>query len=268
MSTSRLDVQDGRAVLELRVPEYEARHVPGAERAIPQAITIGGVAPVGVRCAAEGGAFVCRGEYPVDVGRPLNVKCTLAEVIVENHVHVMHAARGGRVDQAVFNAGTEEAILEFRQAGALESAVRSRPELVGVLLLSTFAAGALASIAGCIVFVAAAIGALALRFVTWQLTPGFMETVVVVTAGYAAFEALFLPPSALRPVVAGVLGAVLGVYVFAIVPAAGPGSAMLIACAAATLLLTLLARRAGRARRAAASLVLTTALAWVIWSLW
>ena len=200
MSTSRLDVQGQKAVLELRVPEYEVRHVANPERTIPQAITIGDAGPSNVRCAPADGAYVCRSEYSITADRPLSVSCKLAEVIVFNHVHVMHATRDGRVDQAVFDSSVQEALLQFRQAGAVESAIRSRPQLVALVLLAALAAGVLGSAMACGVFIAALAGAVALRFVTWQVPPGFIEILVAVAAGYAAFEVLFLPPSALRVV--------------------------------------------------------------------
>ena len=261
MSTSRLDVQSGRAVLELRLPEYEMRHVANPDRTIPQAITINDVAVANTRCTTDAGAYVCRGEYSISGDQTLHVRCKLARVIVENHVHVMHASRAGRVDQAVFDFGTEEAVLGFRQAGVVETAIRSRPQLVGILLLATLAAGVLASIAGCAAFVAAGLAALALRFWTWQLSPGFTEAAVAVISAYAAFEALFFPPGKTRVIAAGVLGLVLGTYVFGIVPAAGAGSTMLFAAAVAAALVTFITRRA------VAAAVFAAALAWVIWAI-
>jgi hypothetical protein len=267
MSTSRLEVQTGKAVLELRVPEYEVRHVANPERTIPQAITIGDAGPANVRCAPADGAYVCRSEYSIVNDRPLRVTCKLAEVIVENHVHVMQANRGGRVDQAIFDANTKEAVLRFRQAGAVESAIQSRPQLVLLVLLAALAGGVLGSAATCIVFVGAVAAAGALRFITWQLPPGFTEILVAVAAAYAAFEVLFLPPGSLRVVVAGVLGGALGTYVFALIPSGTGVTAVIATIAVVSALITFAGHRAKQLRRAIAIAAFATAIAWVAFAL-
>ena len=87
----------------------------------------------------------------------------------------MQATRDSRVDQAVFDSSTKEAVLQFRQAGAVESAIRSRPQLVALVLLAALAAGVLGSTVACVVFIVALAGAVGLRFVSWQLPPGFTE---------------------------------------------------------------------------------------------
>ena len=267
MSTSKLDVTGEKAVLELRVPEYEVRHVANPESTIPQAITIGDAGPARVRCTSSDGAYVCRAEYLIAADRPLRVVCKLADVIVFNHVHVMQATRNGRVDQAVFDSGIKEALLQFRQQGAVESAIRSRPQLVALLLLAALAAGVLGSVASCLVFIAALAGAMALRFVTWQLPPSFMEVLVAVVSAYAAFEVLFLPPSSLRVVVAGVLGAALGTYVFALVPEGTAIAGVMLTIAIVSAVVTLIGSRAHRFRKVIAVASLATAIIWVAFAL-
>jgi hypothetical protein len=267
MSTSKLDVAGEKAVLELRVPEYEVRHVANPERTIPQAITIGDAGPATVRCTSGDGGYVCRAEYLIAADRPLRVVCRLADVIVFNHVHVMQATRNGRVDQAVFDSSVKETLLQFRQQGAVESAIRSRPQLIALILLAALAAGVLGSIASCLVFVATLAGAIALRFVTWQLPPSFMEVLVAVVSAYAAFEVLFLPPSSLRVVVGGVLGAALGTYVFALVPEARAIAGVMSAIAILSMLITIVGFRAQRFRKVIAVASLVAAVIWVVFAL-
>jgi hypothetical protein len=271
MSTSRLEVQDSRASLELRVPEYEAKHVADPNRTLPQAIEIGGKPPARVQCSAQDGTYVCRSEYEIAADAPIEVKCVLAKVIVDNHVHVMHARRGGRLDQAVFDAYVQDAVLRFRQAGALESAIRSRPQLVAMVLLAALAAGVLGVgrkglIAACGAFAVATLAAGLIRFASWQLTPGFLETAVAVAAAYAAFEALFMPPGKLRPFLAAALGLVLGSYLLSIVPADGAGHTLALAVAAAAIVVALIVNTVPFTRRLIAGFAMAVAIAWVGWS--
>ena len=54
----------------------------------------------------------------------LDVDCTLYEVTVPNHVHLMHAENAGKHDQAVFDYSFTQTSLRFRPPTVFEVAVQ------------------------------------------------------------------------------------------------------------------------------------------------
>jgi hypothetical protein len=270
MSTSRLDVSSDHATLELIVPAYEAQHVAQPRTVLAQAIEIDGSGPATSNCSEENRGFICRSTYRVSGDAPLRIRCLLAKVIVENHVHVMHAARGGRVDQAVFDRGMEQTVLRFRRQGALESAISARPQMMAILLLAALAVGLLGadirrSLISAGAFAAGALCASLFRSFSWQLTPGFLEVGVAVTAAYAAFEVLFFPPGVSRAIVAGVAGLFFGTYLL-VLSAAGSILVLPVCAALVALAIAWILRRAGNWRPAIAITLMVASVGWILLS--
>ena len=268
MSTSSLEVHAAGARLEIRVPAYEARHVAEAARAIPAAIQINGAGPASANCREENGAYICRAEYKPAAAGPLRVRCLLARTIVVNHVHVMHATREGLIDQAVFDSTLEEATLTFRRAGPIESAVRARPHMLGMLVLLMIAAGVLAAtprdallISGAFLLPAAM--AAYMGPLPWQLTPGFLEAALTVVAAYAAFEVIALESRLWRLMASALLGMAFGRYALTLTSA--PLSVAMLAASIVGPMFGIawITQRFPGVRKKLAGLALAAALVWL-----
>ena len=125
MSSGELKVEGDRAHYELRMPMYEVAHVHQPEHTLLEQVRIKGAKQVNPSCREEQGTYVCTADYqfpaPPDV---FEVDCTLARVTVPNHVHLLHAYRGDKSDQAVFDLSFTSAEIRFRPPTAFETAAR------------------------------------------------------------------------------------------------------------------------------------------------
>lgn len=292
MSSGDLTVDGTRAHYELRMPLYEAAHVPDPERGLLEHIRFasGGrdakLLAKNCRADAARNIYLCTADYefaaPVD---RLDVECTFHAVTVPNHVHLLRAEMDGKWDQAVFDLSFPRATLRFRpptpaeivatQCGAgfiralgglvqvlflaaLVLAARSRRELLALAVL--FLAGQIASV-------------LAMPHTGWQPAARFVEAAAALTVAYLAVEILFLPHAGARWLVAGVLGGFHGLYFHLFVQTTGyrPGLVLAGAAAAEVIAIAILApvfSRVGRVARAlrpvqvSASALLVFGLAW------
>jgi hypothetical protein len=264
MSSGDLAIIGARAHYDLRMPLYEVAHVSNPERTLLQHIRFAGARLVYSECRADAAhdAYLCTANYefaaPVD---HLDVECTFAAVTVPNHVHLLRASLGEKRDEAIFDLGFTRATLRFRpptpaeiaitQAGAgflralggavqvlflvaLVLAARSRRELLDIAAM--FLAGQ-------------AVSVLTLAHVLWQPAPRFVEAATALALAYLAVEILLLPRAGARWLVAGVLGALYGLYFDLFVQTTGYSPALVLAGAVLA--------------EAAAIAVLAFALSWV-----
>ncbi|MGI8746043.1 MAG: HupE/UreJ family protein [Bryobacteraceae bacterium] len=229
MSTGELTVSGNRAHYELRMPTYEVAHVQSPERTLLQHIrfTSGGVAGRLLQkdCGDRQGTYLCTADYEFPaVVDDLDIDCTFAAITVPNHVHMLRAYRGDKVDQAVFDVSFTTAQIRFRPPSPWEIAVhesgagflravggvapllflaslvlaaRSRRELL--LLASAFVAGE-------------AVACGLMPRISIALSPRFIEAAAALTIAYLAFEIVLLPQSGQRWLVVGVLGLIHGAY--------------------------------------------------------
>ncbi|HLG97789.1 MAG TPA: HupE/UreJ family protein [Bryobacteraceae bacterium] len=229
MSSGELQVQGDRAHYELRIPMYEVAHVRQPEHTLLEQVRFkdAGVwaTPLNPSCGQQQETYVCTADYrfpgPVDV---LQAECTLAKVTVPNHVHLLHAYRGDKSDQAVFDLSFTTAEIRFRSPTPFETLAREssagfmraaaglapllflaslvlaarRPRELIVLTLSFLAAEALSSV-------------LVPRF-SISFSPRFIEAAAALTVAYLAFEIVLLPGSRHRWIVVAVLGLFHGAY--------------------------------------------------------
>ena len=290
MSSGEIRVEGNRAHYELRMPSYELVHVRDPERTLLEHVRFrsgGAWAKVSnTRCHPEQDNYICEADYefPSEV-EGLTVECTLAAVTVPNHIHLLHAYRGDKTDQAVFDVSFTTADLRFRPPSAFETAVRefaagflrAAGGLAPLLFLASLVLAArsrreLFVLTGS--FLAAEALACALvPHTSLSFSPRFVEAAAALTIAYLAFEIVVLPNSGMRWLVVGLLGLVHGTYFSMFLVKSGYHTAtFLIGVSLAELLLLALfalifagLSRFSWTRRAvpvAASLLLTAGLVW------
>ena len=291
MSTGELRVERNRAEYELRIPSYEVAHVHEPDHTLLEHIHFksGGVEGKLLQksCRNQQGTYLCAASYdfpaPVDV---LEVECTFASVTVPNHVHVLHAYKGDKSDQAVFDLSFTNAEVRFRPPTALEIAVREggagfMRAVGGLAPLLFLASLVLAARNGreLLLSTAAFIASEALACVLApslpQLSPRFIEAAAALTIAYLAFEIILLPESRYRWLIVGVLGLFHGMYFSIFLAGSGYrlslflagvicGELLLIAAFAVGLRGLLRVARIPKAVPIAASLLLTVGVVWFL----
>jgi hypothetical protein len=240
-------------------------------------------------CSEQQGAYVCTGEYqwpaPPDI---VSVECTFASITVPNHVHLLHAYKNGKSDQAVFDLSFTNADVRFRPPTAFESAVRA---FAGGFMQAVESAAALVFLAALVLaarsrrelielygaLIAGELCAIiAAPLMHIGLSARFIEAAAALTIAYLALEVALLPQSRMRWMVVAALGAFHGLYFSLFLSEAGysPGAFIIgIALAQAAVVsgLRLTTRRMfvfTRVVRTAASILLCAGLAWFFVRLW
>jgi hypothetical protein len=285
MSTGELRVEGDRARYELRMPSYEVAHVTEPDRSLLAQIHFrSGGAPgrlIEQRCSAQEGTYVCVATYqfpaPVD---SLDVDCHYATVTVPNHVHLLRAYRGDKVDQAVFDMSYTSATLRFRPPSAWELAVRELAagflRAVGgaapILFLASLVLAArsrreLAALTAAL-FAGEVAACLAGRWSVPWFSPRFIEAAAALTIAYLAFEIVLLPKSGYRWLVVGTLGLFQGTWFVLFLNGSGYGATVFLSGVLAGELLAIgtLALLTWKLPRkfvpVAASILLATSLVW------
>jgi hypothetical protein len=229
MSTGELRVDGNHARYELRIPTYEAAHVQNPQRALLDHIqfTSGGKRgrQSAAACNERQGTYICTADYefPNNVDE-LGIECTFASITVPNHVHMLRAYRGDKIDQAVFDLSFTTAQIRFRPPAFWEIVIHES----GAGFLR--AVGGLAPLLFLLSLVLAARGSRELTLLTiafvfgetiacgvvprlnLPLSPRFIEAAAALTIAYLAFEIVLLPDSGQRWLVVGVLGLIHGTY--------------------------------------------------------
>ena len=290
MSSGDLAILGARAHYELRMPLYEVAHVSNPERTLLEHFRISGARLVRRECRAEPArdTYLCAADYefaaPVD---RVDVECTFAAITVPNHVHLLRATLGEKRDEAIFDVGFTRATLRFRPPTAAEIAftqagagfVRALGGTVQVLFLAALVLAArsrreLLAIAT-MFLVGQAASVLTMTHAAWQPAPRFVEAATALAVAYLAVEILLLPEAGARWLVAGVLGALHGLYFRLFVQTTGYAPALVLlgaalAEAAAIAVLALVLSRLGRLAKAfrpvqvAASALLVFGMVWFL----
>jgi hypothetical protein len=221
MSTGDATVTGNRVDYILRMPLYEVTHTAHPEKALLEHVQFAGGRIQHQQCFTDKEDYVCAADYLFD--RPvekLDITCTLYAVTVPNHVHVLHAEKSGRSDQAYFDYTFTNAVIRFdpptaggiaaRQAS--EGAFRAVGGFIQVLFLLSLAMAARSK--GELAALAAAFlaGLVAGALVDWRPAPRFAECAAALSVAYLAIEILLVPHGRMRWLVAGVLGIFQGLY--------------------------------------------------------
>jgi hypothetical protein len=290
MSSGDLAITGARAHYELRMPLYEVAHVRDPERTLLQHVNFSGARLTASECRADSArdTYICTADYqfaaPVE---RLDVECTFTAVTVPNHVHLLRASLGDKRDEAIFDLGFTRATLRFRPPTAVEIAVTQAGAgfvraLGGAVQILFLAALALAARTRCELLAIAtmfvlgqAVSVFAMAHVVWQPQPRFVEAATALAVAYLAVEILLLPEAGARWLVAGVLGALNGLYfhLFVLTTQYSPQLVLLGAALAelsAIAVLAFLLSRIGRMARAfrpvqvAASALLVFGMVWFL----
>ncbi len=290
MSSGELKVEGNRAHYELRIPMYEVAHVREPEHTLLENVRFkaggGWGKPMNPACGAQQDTYVCTADYefPARVDT-LEVECTLAKVTVPNHVHLLHAYRGDKSDQAVFDLSFTSAELRFRpptgfetlareiSAGFLRAAAGLAPLLfLAALVLAARSRRELIGLAMSFLIAESSACFLTPRF-PLPLSPRFIEAAAALTVAYLAFEIVLLPDSRHRWLVVAVLGLFHGAYFSFFLTQSGYRTPVFlsgVALAELLLILVFALALAGLARLAvmrravpiAASILLVTGVIW------
>ncbi|MCU1336455.1 MAG: hypothetical protein JWO19_2036 [Bryobacterales bacterium] len=275
MSSGELHVDGRNATYELRIPMYEVAHVANPETALLDQVKFEGARRTSSQCHQQDSAYICRADYEFEQPVPdkIEVECTLFEVTVPNHVHLLYAVQGPNSDQVVFDQ-------RFRQAE-----VRFHPPSRAELIAKAAAAGIarlFKSVSG-LLFLAVLVlaarntreaGILTIAFLAAEwlarplapriplaFSPQFLEAVLALTVAYLAAEILFLPESRARWTVVPVLGVAHGLPF-----AAFPPSYLIAAETTQAILLAVLWLAARKIpltwRRPAAGVLLIAGIGW------
>jgi hypothetical protein len=235
MSSGELRVDGRSAVFELHMPTYEIQHVANPETALLEHMRFDGAKMLSSSCATDKtdpNTYVCTAQY--EFARPIpdavQIECTLFQVTVPNHVHLLHAVQGPNGDQVVFDKTFTQAEARFHPpsraellargvAGGVARLVGSMGALVFLAALALAARSSRETALFVALFLIGEWVALPLApRIPLALSPSFLEAALALTSAYLAVEILLLPESGARWMAVPLLGVVHGFY-FAAFPA-------------------------------------------------
>lgn len=275
MSTGEIRLDGPTAVYELRIPMVEAAHAANPQTALLDHIRFAGGHRTRSSCQEQDGTYVCRAEYEFSELHPnaLEVECTLFQVTVPNHVHLLTAIQGANSDQLVFDRTFTEGEARFHPPSraeivARESASGARRMFrnpAGLLFLVALAlasrcrreAWVLPAVFLAAEWLARPIG----PHIPVSFSPRFYEAMLALTAAYLTVEVLLLPHGRRRWMVVGVLGLFHGLSLAPFPALYEAGGAAVQATAIAPLTTGAL-NLPKRWRTPAAAALLAVALAW------
>lgn len=220
MSSGELHVNGRTATYELRIPMYEVGSVANPETTLLDHVTFEGARRTSSSCQEQDGTYVCHANYEFDRPVPdkIEVECTLFQVTVPNHVHLLYAVQGPNSDQEVFDQSIRQAEVRFHPPSRTELIAKAAAAGIARLFMSVSGLLFLA------VLVLAArntreMGILTIVFLAGEwlarplspripmsFTPGYLEALLALTVAYLAAEIVFLPDSKARWAVVPVLG--------------------------------------------------------------
>jgi HupE/UreJ protein len=220
MSSGELHVNGRTATYELRMPMYEVAHVTHPETALLDQVKFQGSRRTSSNCREMDGTYICHADYEFDRPVPdkIEVECTLFEVTVPNHVHLLYAVQGPNSDQEVFDQNFRQVEVRFHPPSRAELIAKDAAAGIARLLKSVSGLLFLA------VLVLAArnireMGILTIAFLAAEwlarplapriplaFSPEFLEALLALTVAYLAAEIVFLPESQARWAVVPVLG--------------------------------------------------------------
>jgi len=232
MSSGELHVNGRTATYELRIPMYELAHVTNPETALLDHVKFEGARRTSSQCQEQDGTYICRADYEFTAPVPdkIEVECTLFQITVPNHVHLLYAVQGPNSDQAVFDQSFREVEVRFHPPSRAELIAKDGAAGIARLLKSVSGLLFLA------VLVLAArnireMGILTLAFLAGEwlarpmapripmsFSPEFLEAVLALTVAYLAAEIVFLPESQARWAVVPILGVAHGLAFAAFPP--------------------------------------------------
>jgi len=220
MSSGELHVEGRMATYELRIPMYEVAHVSNPETALLDHVKFEGAQRTSSSCMEQDGTYVCRASYEFDRPVPdkIAAECTLFEVTVPNHVHLLYAVQGTNSDQEVFDQSFRNVEVRFHPPSRAEliakdaaaGIARLFKSVSGLLFLAVLVLAARSTREAGILTLAFLAGEWLARplspHIPLAFSPEFLEALLALTVAYLAAEIVFLPESRARWMVIPVLG--------------------------------------------------------------
>ena len=275
ISTGELHVDGPTATFELRIPMYEVAQIQHPETVLLEHIRFADGHLSHSSCHQEDVSYVCDADYefPSLHRDSIQVECTLFQVTVPNHVHLLTATQGSNTDQEVFDQRFRAAEVRFHPPSAAERILRETGSGVvrviaspaGVLFLLTLALAARTRREALVlggVFLAAEYAARPVGpLLPLALSARLLEAILALTVAYLAVEILLLPESRWRWLIVGILGLCHGLSLAGF-PAGYLLGALLLQAPILTVLCVAALKMPREWSRPAATLVLVAALAW------
>ena len=220
MSSGELHVDGRMATYELRIPMYEVAHVANPETALLEHVKFGGARRTSSSCMEQKDTYVCRASYEFDGPVPdkIDAECTLFEVTVPNHVHLLYAVQGTNSDQEVFDQTFRQVEVRFHPPSRAEliakdgaaGIARLFKSVSGLLFLAVLLLAARSTREAGILALAFLAGEWLARplspHIPLAFSPEFLEALLALTVAYLAAEIVLLPDSQARWAVVPVLG--------------------------------------------------------------
>jgi hypothetical protein len=220
MSSGELHVNGRTATYELRIPMYEVAHVTHPETALLDQLKFEGARRTSSMCQEQDGTYICHADYEFDQPVPdkIEVECTLFQVTVPNHVHLLYAVQGPNSDQQVFDQSFRQAEVRFHPPSRAELVAKAAAagiarlfkSVSGLLFLAVLVLAARNSREMGILTIAFLAGEWLARPLSLRIpisfSPAFLEAVLALTVAYLSAEIVFLPDSQARWAVIPILG--------------------------------------------------------------
>lgn len=129
MSTGELQMDGPTAVFELRIPLYEVAQLDHPEAVLLAQFRFGDGHLTRSSCRQDQGFYICHAEYEFPGLHPdsLEVACTLYQVTVPNHVHLLTATQGPNTDQEFSTSAFPRAWCVFIRRHAPRESPATRP---------------------------------------------------------------------------------------------------------------------------------------------
>ena len=234
MSSGELHVDGRTATYELRIPDVRSRARDQSRNSAARSSEVRRRAPDFLNVPEEQRRNLHLPRRlrirPAWCPDKIEVECTLFQVTVPNHVHLLYAVQGPNSDQEVFDQSFRQAEVRFHPPSRAE--LIAKDAAAGIARLFKSVSGLLFLA----VLVLAArntreVGILTIAFLAGEwlarpsspripmsFSPEFLEAVLALTVAYLAAEIVFLPDSQARWAVVPVLGVAHGLA-FAAFPA-------------------------------------------------
>ena len=277
ISSGELHVDGRMATYELRIPVYELTHVTHPETALLDQLKFEGARRTSSKCQEHDGTYICQAEYEFDRPVPdkIEVECTLFQVTVPNHVHLLYAVQGPNSDQQVFDQNIPQAEVRFHPPSRAELIAKAAAagiarlfkSVSGLLFLAVLALAARSMREMGILTISFVAGEWLARPISSHIpisfSPEFLEAVLALTVAYLAAEIIFLPDSQARWAVAPILGIAHGLPFSAFPPSYLTAASITQAIVLAVLWLAA-AKMPVNWRRPAAGVMLIAGIGWFV----
>lgn len=239
ISSSELRVNGVGAVYEFRIPLYELAHVANPETTLLDHVRFSGLVRTSSQCRAQDDTYVCVADYalPSRTGR-LIVECTLFQITVPSHVHLLTVIAEGNSDQEVFDKNTTQRTIRLHPPTRIETLFRDWGEgmlrtvengTVLMLIAMGFAARSASDAASQLGMYLA--GEWAMRglaaLIPVPLTPAFVEATTLLAIAYYVVEVWVLPRASGRWIVVFAIGLIHGLYFAPLPPTYISGASIL-----------------------------------------